>query len=135
MSETAQGQTMHGRTMHGQTMHGEAARGQTVPAPRTRLRLTRRGRAVFTALAAVPIAIVASVSVLGAGVAAADGGQSPVAPLEVVTVGHGDTLWELAESIAPDEDPREVIADIVRLNGLDGAVVQPGQKIALPALG
>jgi len=103
--------------------------------PRTRLRLTRRGRAVFTTLAAVPIAVVASVSVLGAGVAAADGGANPAAPLEVVTVGHGDTLWELAESVAPDEDPREVIADIVRLNGLDSAVVQPGQRIALPAVG
>ncbi|MDR5701010.1 LysM peptidoglycan-binding domain-containing protein [Agromyces aerolatus] len=102
-------------------------------APRTRLRLTRRGRAVLTTLAALPIAVFASVSVLGAGVAAADGGDTPVAPLEVVTVGHGDTLWELAESIAPEEDPREVIADIVRLNGLGDAVVQPGQKLALPA--
>lgn len=108
---------------------------ETAQAPRTRLRVTRRGRAVLTTLAALPIAIVASVSMLGAGVAAADGGETPVAPLEVVTVGHGDTLWELAESIAPDEDPREVIADIVRLNGLDGAVVQPGQKLALPAVG
>jgi hypothetical protein len=113
------------------------AQGVAAPeAPRrTRLRLTRRGRAVLTTLAALPVAIVASVSVLGAGVAAADGGGAPVAPLEVVTVGHGDTLWELAESIAPEDDPREVIADIVRLNGLDGAVVQPGQQLALPAAG
>ncbi|WP_308799912.1 LysM peptidoglycan-binding domain-containing protein [Agromyces silvae] len=108
--------------------------GAGAPAPRTRLRITRRGRVVLTTLAALPVAIVASVSVLGAGMAAADGGGVPVAPLEVVTVGHGDTLWELAESIAPDEDPREVIADIVRLNGLDGAVVQPGQQLALPAV-
>jgi hypothetical protein len=101
-------------------------------APRTRLRLTRRGRAVFTTLAAVPLVIGASLSVLGAGVAAADGGGAPATSFEVVTVGHGDTLWELAETIAPGEDPREVIADIVKLNGLDDAVVQPGQQLSLP---
>jgi LysM repeat protein len=87
---------------------------------------------VFTTLAAVPLVIGASLSVLGAGVAAADGGGAPVTSFEVVTVGHGDTLWELAETIAPGEDPREVIADIVKLNGLDDAVVQPGQQLSLP---
>jgi LysM repeat protein len=104
-----------------------------VSTSRSRLRLTRRGRAVLTTLAALPIVVGAAVSTLGAGVAAADGGGQAVASFEVVTIGHGDTLWELAETIAPAEDPREVIADIVKLNGLDDAVVQVGQKVALPA--
>ncbi|WP_350346980.1 LysM peptidoglycan-binding domain-containing protein [Agromyces sp. G08B096] len=101
--------------------------------PRTRLRLTRRGRAVFTALAAVPLVVWAVAVVLGSGAAAADGARGAAASLETVTVGHGDTLWELAVSLAPDEDPREVIADILRINDLDSAVVQPGQELALPA--
>jgi hypothetical protein len=49
-------------------------------------------------------------------------------------VGTGDTLWGIAESVAPSEDPREVILEIMRLNGMSDAVVQPGQQLALPVL-
>ncbi|QEO13287.1 LysM peptidoglycan-binding domain-containing protein [Agromyces intestinalis] len=101
-------------------------------APRTRLRLTRRGRVVLTAVAGVPIALFTAMAVLGAGAAAAD--TDPVrgaTSFRTVTVATGDTLWELAESIAPGEDPREIIDEIVRLNGLRDAI-QPGQQLALP---
>ncbi|MRG61616.1 LysM peptidoglycan-binding domain-containing protein [Agromyces sp. CFH 90414] len=109
--------------------------GSTPPVePRTRLRLTRRGRVVLTSLAALPLVLWAVIAILGAGPAAAGGSTGAGgAALEVVTVGYGDTLWELALSIAPDEDPREVIADILRINGLESAVVQPGQQLALPS--
>jgi hypothetical protein len=103
-------------------------------APRTRLRLTRRGRVVFTTLAALPLVVWAAVVVLGSGAAAAGGDLSaPGATFEYVTVGAGDTLWEIAEAIAPGDDPRLVVDDIVRLNGLDSSVVEPGQRLALPA--
>ncbi|WP_127793167.1 LysM peptidoglycan-binding domain-containing protein [Agromyces sp. LHK192] len=104
----------------------------TGTAPRTRLRLTRRGRLVFTTLGALPLVIWTLVSVLGSGPAAA-GGASGGGALQTVTVGAGDTLWELAVMIAPDDDPREVIADILRINGLESPIVQPGQELALPA--
>ncbi|MCM3656811.1 LysM peptidoglycan-binding domain-containing protein [Agromyces mediolanus] len=102
---------------------------------RTRLRLTRRGRVVFTALGALPLVIWAAFSVLGAGAAAADDafGQTGTS-FEYVTVGAGDTLWEIAEAADPGADPRVVIDDIVRLNGLDSSVVEPGQRLALPAV-
>ncbi len=104
-------------------------------APRTRLRLTRRGRVVFTALAAMPLVIWAAVVVLGSAAAAAgDGLATPGEVFEYVTVGAGDTLWEIAESIAPGDDPRLVVDDIVRLNGLDSSAVEPGQRLALPAV-
>ena len=45
----------------------------------------------------------------------------------------GDTLWSIAESIAPAEDPREVIGDITRLNLLRGGELQIGQELAIPA--
>ncbi len=54
---------------------------------------------------------------------------------ETVEVGAGDTLWGIAESIAPAADPRDVIYEIMRLNGLDDAVVQPGQQLVLPTSG
>ncbi|MFK4730056.1 LysM peptidoglycan-binding domain-containing protein [Agromyces mediolanus] len=102
--------------------------------PRTRLRLTTRGRAVFTVLGALPLVLWAALSVLGAGAAAADDaiGQ-PGASFDYVTVGAGDTLWEIAEAADPGADPRVVIDDIIRLNGLDSSVVEPGQRLALPA--
>jgi len=110
-------------------------RGQLpVPAP-TRLRLTRRGRVVFTTLGAVPLVAWAFVVVLGAGGAAADAGSdSGMRAFEYVTVHQGDSLWAIAESIAPHDDPRAVIDEIVRLNGLDDVVVEPGQRLALPVV-
>ncbi|RXZ46347.1 LysM peptidoglycan-binding domain-containing protein [Agromyces fucosus] len=98
---------------------------------RTRLRLTRRGRVVFTMLAALPLVVWVLVLVLGSGAAAADV-DSAGATFEYVTVGQGDSLWAIAEAIDPSGDVREVIAEIVRLNGLDDAVVEPGQRLALP---
>jgi hypothetical protein len=103
--------------------------------PRTRLRLTRRGRVVFTALAGLPLVVWAAVVVLSSGAAAASGDLSaPGAVFEYVTVGAGDTLWEIAESIAPGDDPRLVVDDIVRLNGLESSAVEPGQRLALPTV-
>lgn len=107
---------------------------QSTPA-RTRLRLTRRGRAVFTSLAAVPLIVWAFVMVLGAGDAAAQSSAaSSATSFEYVTVDRGDSLWGIAESIAPHADPRVIIDEIIRLNGLDGAIVEPGQRLALPVV-
>ena len=102
--------------------------------PATRLRLTRRGRVVFTALAALPLVAWALVAVLGSGGAAADAGLQGPTSFEYVTIGQGDSLWALAESIAPDGDPRVLVDEIIRLNGLDDAVVEPGQRLALPVV-
>ena len=44
----------------------------------------------------------------------------------------GQSLWELAAILAPSVDPREVVSDIVHLNQLHGADVQPGQRLAIP---
>lgn len=100
-------------------------------APRVRLRLTRRGRAVLTALVALPVVIIALVFALNGGVAAATGEQAHVT-FHYVTVQSGDSLWSVAERLAPNADPRDVIADLVSLNGLESAVVTPGQQLAIP---
>ncbi|MBW8872729.1 MAG: LysM peptidoglycan-binding domain-containing protein [Leifsonia sp.] len=98
---------------------------------RVRLRLTRRGRAVLSALVALPLVIGAMVFALNGGGAVATGDQTHVA-FQYVSVQSGDSLWSVAERIAPNADPRDVIADIVSLNGLDSAVVSPGQQLAVP---
>ena len=58
----------------------------------------------------------------------------PATSFEYVTIGQGDSLWAIAESIAPDGDPRVLVDEIIRLNGLADAVVEPGQRLALPVV-
>jgi hypothetical protein len=110
------------------------AHATATAAPRTHLRLTRRGRIVFTTLAAVPLVLGSIAVAVNGGVAAAEGTAGVgAAAFEYVTVDSGQSLWELAQSIAPKQDPRDVIADIVNLNQLASEAVQPGQRLALPA--
>ena len=96
-----------------------------------RLRLTRRGRAVLTTLAATPLVIIALIVALNGGGAVATSQGSSV-PLEQVTISAGQTLYDLAEEYAPDSDPSEFVSDIVALNDLGGSL-QPGQSIDIPA--
>lgn len=98
----------------------------------TRLRLTVRGRRVLVMLAAIPIAAGVAFAALGGGSAIASGEAVPTVEFETVTVMPGDTLWSIAESIAPGEDPRSVVSEIQRLNALSSGSLQVGQQLALP---
>lgn len=111
-----------------------SAVASTVDSPRvvrTRLRITRRGRAVVAALVAVPLVVVAGALVLnGGGAVASD--TSGATDFQHVTVDGGETLWQVASEIAPSADPRDVIADLVSLNNLPSAEVSAGQSLAVP---
>ncbi|MGP4017294.1 LysM peptidoglycan-binding domain-containing protein [Saccharopolyspora sp. 5N708] len=50
----------------------------------------------------------------------------------VVEVHAGDTLWEIAGRVAPEHDPRAVVARIVELNGLDEPAVEAGRLLQVP---
>ena len=39
---------------------------------------------------------------------------------------------QIAEAVAPEADPRDVVAEIELLNGIAGAI-QPGERLAIPA--
>ena len=82
---------------------------EVVPEPEAhsgRLRLTRRGRVVFTTLASIPLVLWALVSVLSAGGAAADADGAAVgASLSYVIVDAGASLWEIAVAVDPSADP------------------------------
>ena len=47
-----------------------------------------------------------------------------------VVVQPGDTLWGIAESLAPGEDPRPLVAALDEIAG--GAAVTPGQLLVVP---
>lgn len=49
-----------------------------------------------------------------------------------VTVMPGQTLWSIASTYAPNQDPRDFIANLVSLNNLNGTELVPGMQIALP---
>lgn len=116
------------RRLSGIPNGGRVARG-------TRLRLTRRGRLVFTSVVALPVAAMLAFSVLGAGSAAAarDDMAAQSATFATVTVFPGETLWGIAGDIAPAADPRDVVDAITRLNALDSAQLVAGQRLAIPA--
>jgi hypothetical protein len=96
-----------------------------------RLRLTRRGRAVFTALAVIPLLIAGLILGLGASGAVATNDVATDS-LTWVTVEGGQSLWDIAADIAPAEDPREFAAQVAAFNQLDSTVIQPGQELAIP---
>ena len=119
----------------GALRRGALSRGalRRAGAPDVALRLTRRGRIVVAAVAALLVTVV---SLLAAGAAqATNHGLPPGAArqnLVQVVVGPGQSLWSVAESADPDQDTRAVIHQIVDLNALSGDVVFAGQQLWVP---
>jgi hypothetical protein len=100
--------------------------------PSPRLRLTKRGRAVLLFLAATPLVIAALLVALnGGGANASLEGSSD--SFSYITVDAGESLWQVAQEIAPNADPRDVIQQLIQLNQLDSADVFAGVQLAIPA--
>jgi hypothetical protein len=95
------------------------------------LRLTRRGRAVVLAFFIVMASIASGI--LLATASRADDPQRGALP--TVVVEPHDTLWSIAARTAPERDPYAAIAEIRRINNLQGYVVHPGQTLTVPHAG
>ena len=93
-------------------------------------RLTRRGRVLV--LAALVAVLFAAFSLGRSASQAASPSAEPAVQQQRVTVQQGDSLWSLARRIAPDNDPRDVVARIRDLNELETSHLQPGQQLVLP---
>jgi hypothetical protein len=50
----------------------------------------------------------------------------------VVEVRTGETLWDLAERVAPQSPPQAVVERIRELNGMRGSTIHPGQPLLVP---
>lgn len=114
-----------------QFSHVPAARPASSASRRTRLRLTRRGRLVLTALAAAPVIAATAWFGVSTGSASADN-RTTGAEVQHVTVLPGQSLWQVAEAVAPNADPRDVVDAIVDMNALQTTVVTPGETLAVP---
>ena len=93
------------------------------------VRLTVRGGRVLILAALVLVAFMAFSSVR----TATQAGTASTGPAtRTLTVQVGETLWQIAEKVAPRDDPRDTVARIRNLNSLDTAVLQAGQRLIVP---
>jgi LysM repeat protein len=94
--------------------------------------LTRRGRLLLLGIAVALLFVAISAGRAGSSA----GTVTETGPaMQQTTVQSGDTLWSVAQRIAPDNDPRAVIAQIRRINHLKGSGLQVGQQLLLPTAG
>lgn len=91
------------------------------------LKLTVRGRRVVALLALLPIVV--AFLLIGTRSAQADPTRPSTA---VIKVEAGQSLWDVAVAVAPNEDPRSTIWTIKTLNGLETSEVQAGQGLVVP---
>ena len=101
---------------------------KSVRPAQTGMKLTVRGRRVVALLALLPIFV--AFLLIGTRAAQADASGPTTA---VVKVEAGQSLWDVAVAIAPNEDPRSTIWTIKALNGLETSEVQAGQALIVPA--
>lgn len=98
------------------------------PAP-DQVQLTSRGRAVLVVGSALFLFLVV---VLSGGFTAQAGSGSAGPATGVIVVQSGETLWQLAQQVAPDVDPRATVLEIRELNGLSTEAVVPGMSLVVP---
>lgn len=97
-------------------------------APQVRIRAPRLTRTVrLVVAAAVTLAVVGGVSWM-------DQAASPRVPAETALtwVGAGETVWDVAQRVAPKSDQRAVVERIRHLNGMADSAIQPGQQLQVP---
>jgi hypothetical protein len=95
------------------------------------VRLTRRGRLVVF-LAALALVLGAAFFFASGAAGTNEAGEPPAT--EIVQVGPGDTLWGIASEVAVDGDVRSAMREIERLNALESAGLQAGQKLRVPVV-
>jgi len=94
----------------------------------TPVRLTKRGRRVVAVLVLLPLA---SIMWLFAGRGAIAEGTAPTT--QTLVVQPGQSLWDIAQTAAPQADPRATIYKIKQLNHFAGSDLRPGQAVIVPA--
>ncbi|MGW7685595.1 LysM peptidoglycan-binding domain-containing protein [Kribbella sp. NPDC054772] len=98
------------------------------------LRLTRRGRLLVTTLSVLVFG--SAILVLGLRVAGVLEPGPHFTHTVPVQVAPGQTLWSIAQSTNPGQDPGTVVEKIADLNKLSGpAAITPGQTLQIPVVG
>ena len=95
--------------------------------PPARRRVTRRGRLLVVVLAAVLLLAAFS---LGRVSSNASSDNRPTTTH--VTVHPGETMWQVAVRVAPDNDPRVTVQRLMRLNHMTTPELRAGQSLVVP---
>ena len=95
------------------------------------VRLTSRGRTMLLLLLVAVLFAAFSFGRANSQAAPTAGGVTAPVVAETV-VQPGESLWTVARRIAPDNDPREVIAQIRALNAMTTSQLLVGQHLLLP---
>jgi hypothetical protein len=116
------------------TMSTYAASLNTFNAPTIPSGLNRRGRlARFLVVLSLAVVLLAALAYkAGAGDVATASAVSGSTSYVVLTVGSGDSIWSIADSVADGRDVRAVVDAIVTANSLSDGNVAAGQKIRVP---
>lgn len=93
------------------------------------VRLTRRGAVVLGAVVAVLGGALITTAWLSAPPSASSPQTAPIA--STVVVRTGDSLWSVAERVAPNTDPRAEVATLQRINRLSDSTLLPGQLLRI----
>lgn len=108
---------------------------RVLPDRPTRIR-RRRLAALFMTVALIGVIATAGRALLGAASSVGPSSPQPVeapllspAPRHTYVVKPGDTLWSIAAAIAPDSDPRPVVAALRAANG--GPDIQVGEHLTI----
>lgn len=80
----------------------------------------------------VTVGVLLGLGVVAHAVTSADAGSLSGAT-EVVRVGSGETLTDVAERIAPSESAQQVIERIKELNAMSESSIDSGQSLVVPA--
>lgn len=92
------------------------------------MRLTPRGRLVIAA-----VALALALGGVMAGQTAAADVPGEATPVVAHTVERGQTLWSIASAVAgPGQDVRDVIEELIVVNGLPSSDLRVGQRILVP---
>ncbi|MDY6055106.1 LysM peptidoglycan-binding domain-containing protein [Micrococcus sp.] len=99
-------------------------------------RLTRRGRLVLRGVPLIlSVCALTAAAVFFAGILLSPPAASadvPAAELQTITVMPGDSLWSIAQTVAPGQDPYVIVERLDQLNSLEGRAPEPGEELFLP---
>lgn len=111
--------------------HRRLALVPPAPAPATKYRRRRVAAAVLVTgvLCALVLSVHTLVGTFGGGVVTVPDRGPAAGAVHVVQ--PGDTFWDIARSLRPNEDPRPLVARMVAAHGSPVLVV--GERIHLPA--
>ena len=82
------------------------------------------------AVVAIVVGLVLGLASFGRQADATSTSEANAAQAVLVVVQPGDTLWDIAQSLAPEADPRPLVSALRDIAG--GAAIQPGQLLTIP---